>query len=404
MSKYESSRLKKVEESSTLAMAALAREYKSKGVDVISLSLGEPDFKTPKHICDGAKKAIDSGDFFSYPPVPGYLDFREAISEKFKNENKLNYSNDEIIVSNGVKHSITNVMYSILNKGDEVIVFAPFWVSYSAIITLADGIPVYVNTQIENDFKPTKEQLKNAITDKTKAIIFSSPCNPTGTVFTKKDLEEYREVLEDHQDIIIISDEIYEHINFTDEHCSFGSLENMQSRTITMNGFSKAFAMTGWRLGYIGAPLQIAKSIKKMQGQTTSANCSIAQRAGLIALMAGNECALEMKAEYLKRRDIVYDKLNEIEGIKVNLPQGAFYFFPEISSFFGCKDSNGIQINSANDLSLYLLKDAKVSLVPGEDFGAPNCIRLSYAASEIELIEACKRLKDSLSKLTSNGG
>ena len=403
MSEYESSRLKKVEESSTLAMAALAREYKSKGVDVISLSLGEPDFKTPKHICDGAKKAIDSGDFFSYPPVPGYLDFREAISEKFKNENKLNYSTDEIIVSNGVKHSITNVMFSILNKGDEVIVFAPFWVSYSAIITLADGIPIYINTQIENDFKPTKEQLINAITSKTKAIIFSSPCNPTGTVFTKKDLEEYQEVLAKHQNIIIISDEIYEHINFTDKHCSFGSLENMQSRTITMNGFSKAFAMTGWRLGYIGAPLQIAKSIKKMQGQTTSANCSIAQRAGLFALMAGNKCALEMKTEYLKRRDIVYDKLNEIEGIKVNLPQGAFYFFPEISSFFGCKDSNGNQINSANDLSLYLLKDAKVSLVPGEDFGAQNCIRLSYAASEIELIEACKRLKESLSKLTSNG-
>ena len=208
MIEYESSRLKKVEESSTLAMAALAREYKSKGVDVISLSLGEPDFKTPKHICDGAKKAIDSGNFFSYPPVPGYLDFREAISEKFKNENKLNYSTDEIIISNGVKQSITNVMFSILNKGDEVIVFAPFWVSYSAIITLADGIPVYINTQIENDFKPTKEQLNNAITDKTKAIIFSSPCNPTGTVFTKKDLEEYKEVLENHKDIIIISDEI----------------------------------------------------------------------------------------------------------------------------------------------------------------------------------------------------
>ena len=399
MKNSESIRLQNVEESSTLAMAALAREYKAKGVDVISLSLGEPDFKTPDHICEGAKRSIDSGKFFSYPPVPGYLDLREAISEKFKNENKLNYSTDEIIVSNGVKHSITNVMFSILNKGDEVIVFAPFWVSYSAIITLADGIPIYINTQIENDFKPTKEQLINAITSKTKAIIFSSPCNPTGTVFTKKDLEEYQEVLAKHQNIIIISDEIYEHINFTDEHCSFGSLENMQSRTITMNGFSKAFAMTGWRLGYIGAPKEIAKSINKMQGQTTSANCSIAQRAGYAALRAGNECAIEMRNSYLKRRDLVFDKLNSINNLKVNLPEGAFYFFPEIDNIIGKIDKKGVEIKSSNDLAMYLLEDAKISLVPGEDFGAPNCIRLSYAASESDLVEACKRLDRSIQKL-----
>lgn len=396
----ESLRLQNVEESSTLAMAALAREYKSKGIDVISLSLGEPDFKTPTHICDGAKDAIDSGNYFSYPPVPGYLDLREAISQKFKNENNLSYSSSEVIVSNGVKHSITNVMFSILNKGDEVIVFAPFWVSYSAIITLADGVPKYINTTIENDFKPTTSQLEEAISNKTKAVIFSSPCNPTGTVFTREELEGYKDVLENHPEIIVISDEIYEHINFTDSHTSIGSLEGMNDRTITMNGFSKAFAMTGWRLGYIGAPKAIAKSINKMQGQTTSANCSIAQRAGLVALKNGNECALKMKDEYLKRRDLVYDFLIRIDKLKVNKPEGAFYFFPEITRYLGNKSMDGKIINTANDLALYLLEDAKVSLVPGEDFGAPNCIRLSYAASENELIEASQRLELSLSKLS----
>ena len=268
------------------------------------------------------------------------------------------------MVSNGVKHSITNVMSSILNKGDEVIVFAPFWVSYSAIITLAEGVPIYINTTIENDFKPTKEQLKRAISSRTKAIIFSSPCNPTGTVFTKNDLKGYRDILINHTDVIIISAEIYEHINFTENHFSIGSLDGMQERTITMNGFSKAFAMTGWRLGYIGAPRKIAKSINKMQGQTTSANCSIAQRAGLVALQNGNNCALEMKAEYLKRRDLVYKILSEIDKLKVNLPQGAFYFFPEITNYLNNKTPEGGKINSANDLALFLLEDGKISIVP----------------------------------------
>ena len=290
-------------------------------------------------------------------------------------------------------------MFSILNKGDEVIVFSPFWVSYSAIITLADGIPKYINTNISNDFKPTPEQLKAAISDRTKAVIFSSPCNPTGTVFTEHDLKEYQSVLINYPDIIIISDEIYEHINFTDKHASIGSLEGMNDRTITMNGFSKGFAMTGWRLGYIGAPPTIAKSINKMQGQTTSANCSIAQRAGLAALKGGNECAVEMKNEYLKRREIVYNILSRIDKLKLNKPEGAFYFFPEISNYLGNKTTEGKVINSASELSLYLLEDAKVSLVPGEDFGAPNCIRLSYAASEKELIEASERIEVSLSKL-----
>lgn len=400
MKNTESIRLQGVEESSTLAMAALAREYKAKGVDVISLSLGEPDFKTPANICEGAKEAIDSGKYFSYPPVPGYLDLREAISKKFKNENGLNYSPAEIIVSNGVKHSITNVMFSILNPGDEVIVFAPFWVSYSAIIKLADGKPKYINTTIENDFKPTPEQLEEAISSKTKAIIFSSPCNPTGTVFTMEDLKGYRNILIDHPEIIIISDEIYEHINFTKEHVSIGSLEGMNQRTVTLNGFSKGFAMTGWRLGYLGAPLKIAKSINKMQGQTTSANCSIAQRAGIIALKGENDSVLNMKKEYLKRRNIVFNLLSKIDKIKLNKPQGAFYFFPEISNYLGNKTKEGKILNSANELALYLLEDAKVSIVPGEDFGAPNCIRISYAASEKELIEATQRLEKSLSKLS----
>ena len=395
----ESNRLKNVEESSTLAMAALAREYKSKGVDVISLSLGEPDFKTPQHICDGAKQAIDSGNYFSYPPVAGYNDLKEAISKKFNKENDLNYPPKNIIVSNGVKHSITNVMFSLLNKDDEVIVFAPFWVSYAAIIKLADGVPIYIQSRIENDFKPTKEQLKNAISKKTKAIIFSSPCNPTGTVFTREELKSYRDILIDYPEIFVISDEIYEHINFTKEHCSIGSLSGLEERTITMNGFSKAFAMTGWRLGYIGAPDSIVKAINKMQGQTTSANCSIAQRAGLSALIGGNKCAIDMKNAYLKRRDIVYKMLKEINGLKINLPKGAFYFFPDISYFIGLKTENGKEITSANELSLYLLEEGKISLVPGEDFGAPNCIRLSYAASEEELINAVKRLKISLNKL-----
>lgn len=400
MKNTESIRLQGVEESSTLAMAALAREYKAKGVDVISLSLGEPDFKTPANICEGAKEAIDSGKYFSYPPVPGYLDLREAISKKFKNENGLNYSPAEIVVSNGVKHSITNVMFSILNPGDEVIVFAPFWVSYSAIIKLADGKPKYINTTIENDFKPTPEQLEEAISSKTKAIIFSSPCNPTGTVFTMEDLKGYRNILIDHPEIIIISDEIYEHINFTKEHVSIGSLEGMNQRTVTLNGFSKGFAMTGWRLGYLGAPLKIAKSINKMQGQTTSANCSIAQRAGIIALKGENDSVLNMKKEYLKRRNIVFNLLSKIDKIKLNKPQGAFYFFPEISNYLGNKTKEGKILNSANELALYLLEDAKVSIVPGEDFGAPNCIRISYAASEKELIEATQRLEKSLSKLS----
>ena len=393
-----SNRIENIEESSTLAMSAKASEMKSKGIDVISLSLGEPDFKTPSHICDGAKKAIDSGNYFSYPPVNGYLDLREAISKKFSNENNLDYHPNNIIVSNGVKQSITNVMFSLLNKGDEVIVFSPYWVSYDAIIKLADGIPIHLNGNIENDFKPSANDLEKSVSSKTKLIIFSSPCNPTGSVFTKDELESFSKVILKYN-LYVISDEIYEHINFLNNHFSIGSLEGMIERTITLNGFSKAFAMTGWRLGYMGAPEWISKACKKMQGQTTSANCSIAQRAALIALNSGNKSAIEMKNEYFKRRDLVYNLLNKITGFKVNLPKGAFYFFPNIEELIG-KSYKGNKIESASDLCMYYLNEAKVSLVPGEDFGAPNCIRLSYAASEKNLIEAVTRLKNSTNNLT----
>ena len=393
-----SDRIENIEESSTLAMSAKASEMKSKGIDVISLSLGEPDFKTPSHICDGAKKAIDSGNYFSYPPVNGYLDLREAISKKFSNENNLDYHPNNIIVSNGVKQSITNVMFSLLNKGDEVIVFSPYWVSYDAIIKLADGIPIHLNGNIENDFKPSANDLEKSVSSKTKLIIFSSPCNPTGSVFTKDELESFSKVILKYN-LYVISDEIYEHINFSNNHFSIGSLEGMNERTITLNGFSKAFAMTGWRLGYMGAPEWISKACKKMQGQTTSANCSIAQRAALIALNSGNKSAIEMKNEYFKRRDLVYNLLNKITGFKVNLPKGAFYFFPNIEELIG-KSYKGNKIESASDLCMYYLNEAKVSLVPGEDFGAPNCIRLSYAASEKNLIEAITRLKNSTNNLT----
>ena len=393
-----SNRIEKIEESSTLAMSAKASEMKSKGIDVISLSLGEPDFKTPSHICDGAKKAIDSGNYFSYPPVNGYLDLREAISKKFSIENNLDYHPNNIIVSNGVKQSITNVMFSLLNKGDEVIVFSPYWVSYDAIIKLADGIPIHLNGNIENDFKPSANDLEKSVSSKTKLIIFSSPCNPTGSVFTKNELESFSKVILKHN-LYVISDEIYEHINFLNNHFSIGSLEGMIERTITLNGFSKAFAMTGWRLGYMGAPEWISKACKKIQGQTTSANCSIAQRAALIALNSGNKSAIEMKNEYFKRRDLVYNLLNKITGFKVNLPKGAFYFFPNIEELIG-KSFKDNKIESASDLCMYYLNEAKVSLVPGEDFGAPNCIRLSYAASEKNLIEAITRLKNSTNNLT----
>ncbi|MFH6985041.1 pyridoxal phosphate-dependent aminotransferase [Marinoscillum sp. 108] len=398
MMDLRSERIKNMAESATLAMAAKARELKQNGVDVISLSLGEPDFKTPKHIQEGAKAAIDEGKYFAYPPVNGYLDLREAISAKFKKENGLNYSPDQIVVSNGAKQSIANVFLALLDPGDEVIVFSPYWVSYSALVELAEGKCVFVNGDLEHDFKATAEQLKASITDKTKALIFSSPCNPTGSVFSQEELEAIAEVLKEYPNIVVISDEIYELINYGEKHVSIGAIAGMEDRTVTVNGFAKGFAMTGWRVGYIGAPLWLAKAANKMQGQITSANCSIAQRAALTALTSDYEPSYKMVEEYRSRRELVYGLLSEIPGVEVNMPGGAFYFFPNVSSYFG-KSVNGKVIADATDLSLFLLEDANVSVVTGEAFGDPRCLRLSYAASVEDLKTAMSRMKASLAKL-----
>lgn len=393
-----SNRVKSMAESATLAMAAKAREYKAKGIDVISLSLGEPDFKTPKHIQEGAKAAIDEGKYFAYPPVNGYQDLREAISKKFKKENDLDYAPEQIVVSNGAKQSLANIFQALIDEGDEVIVFSPFWVSYSALIELAGGIPVYVKGTIDNDFKVTADQLKQALTPKTKAMIFSSPCNPTGSVFTKDELEEISEVVLANENLLVISDEIYEHINYTSAHASIGAIPGMIDRTITVNGMAKGFAMTGWRVGYIGAPLWMAKACNKIQGQFTSANCSIAQRAALTALTTDLGPTREMAKEYLRRRSLVKGLLDEIPGIKTNEPQGAFYFFPDVSAYFG-KLAGDHKIENASDLAMFILEEAHVSVVTGEAFGDPDCIRLSYAASEEDLRKAMARIKTALAKL-----
>jgi aspartate aminotransferase len=390
-----SDRINAIEESATLAMAAKAREFKSRGIDVINLSLGEPDFKTPQHICDAAKKAIDEGKYFSYPPVAGYPDLREALAVKYQKENKVPYKAENIVVSNGAKQSIANVMLALLNLGDEVIIFAPYWVSYDALVRLTEATPVIVKGTIENDFKVTAAQVEKAITSKTKAIIFSSPCNPTGSVFTKKDLEAIAAVVLKHPNLLVISDEIYEHINFTGDQTSIASLPGMFDRTITVNGFAKGFAMTGWRVGYIAAPKWIADGSNKVQGQITSANCSISQRGALAAISGDLTPTNEMVAQYHKRRDIVYNLLKEIPGIKANYPQGAFYFFPDVSYYYGKSDGTRT-IKNGDDFCLYMLELGHVSLVPGGAFGEENCVRLSYAASEKDLIEAMARMKKTL--------
>ncbi|HEY3404906.1 MAG TPA: pyridoxal phosphate-dependent aminotransferase [Ohtaekwangia sp.] len=393
-----SNRINAIEESATLAMAAKAREFKQKGIDVISLSLGEPDFKTPQHICDAAKKAIDEGKYFAYPPVAGYQDLREALAAKYQKENKVPYKAENIVISNGAKQSIANTMLALLNPGDEVIVFSPYWVSYDALVRLAEATPVIVKGGIENDFKVTAAQVEKAITPKTKALIFSSPCNPTGSVFSRKELQDIANVVMKHPNLLVIADEIYEHINFTGEQVSIASFPGMFDRTITVNGFAKGFAMTGWRVGYIAAPKWIADGCNKVQGQVTSANCSIAQRAALAAIAGDIEPTNKMVEEYRKRREIVYNLLKEIPGVKANYPEGAFYFFPDVSSYYGKSDGTNV-IKNGDDFCLYMLEKGHVSLVPGGAFGDENCVRLSYAASEKDLREALKRMKDALAAL-----
>ena len=377
--------------SATLAMAAKARELKNEGKDIIGLSLGEPDFNIPDFIKEAAKEAIDQ-NYSSYSPVDGYADLKQAIANKFKRDNGLTYGLNQIVVSTGAKQSLANIAMVMLNDGDEVILPAPYWVSYSDIVKLAQGVPVEVPTSIDTDFKMTPEQLEKAITPKTKMMWFSSPCNPSGSVYNREELEGLAKVLRKHPNIFVVSDEIYEHINFRGGHVSIANIEGMYDRTVTVNGVSKAFAMTGWRIGYIGGPEWIAKACNKFQGQITSGANSIAQRATIAALNAPISSIKFMIDEFHKRRDLVLELLGEIKGFNLNVPEGAFYVFPDISSFFG-KTINGTLINNASDFALYLLEKANVATVTGEAFGNENCIRISYAASEKELREAMARIK-----------
>ncbi|MDR6737406.1 MULTISPECIES: pyridoxal phosphate-dependent aminotransferase [unclassified Sphingobacterium] len=397
-SSYLSDRINNLSESATLKMTKLGRELAAKGVNVISLSVGEPDFNTPEHVKDAAKKALDE-NWTRYSPVPGYPELRQAIVNKLKTENNLDYDISQIVVSTGAKQSLSNVILTLINPGDEVIIPTPYWVSYSEMVVLAEGKSVFINTEIDNNFKITPDQLEAAITPRTKLFMFSSPNNPTGTVYSKDELAALAQVFEKHPQVFILSDEIYEHINFVDKHESIAQFESIKDRVIIINGFSKAFAMTGWRLGYIAANKTIAAANDKLQGQTTSGTCSISQRAGIVAYEQGLESVNKMKEAFARRRQLVYDLLTEIPGVRTNLPEGAFYFFPEISSFFGKKDQDGNVIKNSSDLALYLLNVGHVATVGGDSFGNDNYIRLSYAASDESLIEALKRIKEALGKL-----
>ena len=392
-----SDRVNRLSESATIAMARKARELKSQGQDIISLSLGEPDFNTPDFIKNAAKEGIDL-NYSKYMPVNGYQDLREAISKKFSSDNEINYNLDQIVVSTGAKQSIANVVLSCVNPGDEVIVPTPFWVSYEEIIKMAEGIPVFIETSIENDFKISPSQLQKAITEKTKMMIYSSPCNPSGSVYSKDELRSLADILVQFPEITIVSDEIYEHINFTNNYFSMGAFNDMYNQVVTVNGVSKSFAMTGWRLGYIGAPEWIAKACTKIQGQFTSGTSAISQRAAIAAISSSPSVVNEMKSAFLKRRDFVLTELKKINGIRVNKPQGAFYVFPDISAFFN-KSYDQFNINNADDLTMYLLETAKVALVTGNAFGSPNCVRISYASSILSLKEAMSRIGASLDKL-----
>jgi aspartate aminotransferase len=392
-----SDRINNLTESETIAMAQKSRELKTQGFDVISLGVGEPDFFTPDIVKDAAKKSIDENYSF-YTPVNGYVDLREAICHKLKRDNNLEYTADQIVVSTGAKHSIMNVVLSLVNPGDEVIIPTPYWVSYSQMVDLAEGKQVFIHAGIENDFKITAAQLEEAITPKTKAFIFSSPCNPSGSVYNKEELKALADVFAKHPNIYIISDEIYEHINFSKNHESIAQFSEITDRVVVVNGVSKGFAMTGWRIGYLAAHKEIAKAVTKLQGQFTSGSCSVAQRAALEAMYIKPEQTYPMLDKFLERRNLVLDMMKDIPGIVTNVPQGAFYIFPDVSSYFGKSDGNQT-IHNATELCMYILNTVYVSMVAGDSFGAPNCIRLSYATSNELLIEAVKRLKTALSRL-----
>jgi aspartate aminotransferase len=385
-----SQRVVRMAESETLKMSQMARELKAKGHEVINLSIGEPDFDTPDAIKQVAKDALDAG-FTKYTPVPGIPELREAISKKFKEENNLDYKASQIVVSNGAKQTLANIFLSLLDQDDEVIVLAPYWVSYSEIIKLAEGKTVLLKAGIESDFKVSAEDIEKAITPKTKALLFSSPCNPTGSVYLESELKAIAQVISKHPGIIIVADEIYEYINFTGKHISIGSFPEVKDQTVTVNGFSKGYAMTGWRLGYMGGPQWLSDACNKVQGQITSGANSFSQKAATFALQTKLPETELMKTAFLKRRDLVLQLLQEIPGVKVNLPLGAFYIFPDISAYFG-KKSDKMEINNATDFCDYILQEAYVAVVSGAAFGADECFRISYAASEAELKEAVARM------------
>ncbi|HUX52796.1 MAG TPA: pyridoxal phosphate-dependent aminotransferase, partial [Williamwhitmania sp.] len=394
-----SERLKKLSVSQTLAMSQKSKDLKAQGIDVIDLSVGEPDFNTPDHIKDAAKRAIDD-NFTFYSPVPGFMDLRQAIAHKFKVENGLTYAPEQIVVSNGAKQSLTNVILSMVNPGEEVIVLAPYWVSYLELVKVAEGTPVVIKTTLENDFKVTLEQLRGAITPKSKLLILCSPSNPTGSIYSKQELHDIAVEVAKHPDLFIIADEIYEHINFVGRHESIAQFDFIYEKVITINGVSKGFAMTGWRIGYMAASKEIAQACIKLQGQTTSGASSIAQKAAFAALTIPSTFPATMNAAFKRRRDLVYSYVSKIDGVKVNLPEGAFYIFPDISSFFG-RSYGDKKIQSAQDITLYLLEVAHIALVPGCAFGEPNCIRISYATSDEVLVIAMERFTMALKALTS---
>jgi len=391
-------RIQALEESSTLGMTKKARELAAQGHKVISLSVGEPDFKTPAHICEAAKKAIDDG-FHGYSPVAGYPDLRMAIANKLKRDNNLEWGSENIVVSTGAKHSLANAIAALINPGDEVIIFSPYWVSYSEMVKLAEGTSVIVQGAFDNNFKVTPEQFEAAITPKTKMVMFASPNNPTGSVYTESELRDIANVVARHENIFVLADEIYEYINFTQGgHFSIGSIPEIKERVITVNGVAKGHAMTGWRIGFIAAAKWIADGIEKLQGQVTSGTNSIAQKAAVAAFNGSLDHAYEMKAAYDRRRKLVVEKLREIPGFKVNMPDGAFYAFPDISYYFGKTDGKTV-INDSDDFCSWLLADAFVATVAGSGFGAPNCMRISTAASDEQLMEACDRIKEAVAKL-----
>ncbi|EAY27960.1 pyridoxal phosphate-dependent aminotransferase [Microscilla marina] len=392
-----SERINRLAESATIAMAKKARELEAKGQAVIKLNFGEPDFQTPDHIKAAAKQAIDDG-FTFYTPVSGYPQLRQAIADKLKRDNGLKWEAENIVVSTGAKQSLANVLMCLLNPGDEVVVFTPYWVTYREIIKVAEGKPVMVSGSLENNFKVTPEQLKAAITPKTKAILYSSPSNPTGSVYSKDELRALADVLKAHEDVFVIADEIYEYVIFQDEYVSMGAFEDMHDRVVTVNGFSKGFAMTGWRVGYLAAPTWLASACDKLQGQFTSGTCSIAQKAAYAAITGDLAPSHDMAKAYLRRRDLVLDLMKDIKGFKTYLPDGAFYIFPDVSYYYGKSDGENT-INNSIDLCMYILNNAHVSLVPGEAFGADNCLRFSFAASDEDLKTAMQRIKTVLEKL-----